>query len=94
MPSPQFERKGKKRKQKRKTNIQQGESTMLHIRGVRTILRLLTVISATFLTLGLLAACGSSGTDSGASDVRSLGEIEALGSIIVNGVKYETEGAQ
>jgi hypothetical protein len=67
---------------------------MLHIRGVRTILRLLTVISATFLTLGLLAACGSSGTDSGASDVRSLGEIEALGSIIVNGVKYETEGAQ
>lgn len=40
-----------------------------------------------------LAGCGSSG-GSGSEPVRTFGEIEAMGSIIVNGVKYETEGAQ
>ncbi len=66
---------------------------MLHTSALRTFFRFLSAASAVILSLGLLAACGSSG-GGGSSEIRSLGEIEALGSIIVNGVKYETEGAQ
>jgi hypothetical protein len=58
------------------------------------ICRFSLLVIMTFLSLGLLAACGSSGGGGGSSEVRSLGEIQALGSIVVNGVKYETEGAQ
>ncbi len=61
----------------------------MQTKGITKIGRLFVLI----LSAAALAACGGSGAGGG-SEVRSLGEIEALGSIIVNGVKFEIEGGQ
>jgi hypothetical protein len=51
------------------------------------------LVTALFLTGGLLVGCSGGGGGSSSTAARHLGEIEALGSILVNGVKFETEGA-
>jgi hypothetical protein len=56
--------------------------------------RFLSMVVVVLLTLGLLAACGSSGGGEGSSAVRSQGEITDFGSIWVNGVRYHTGGAE
>lgn len=68
---------------------------MLQELEFKKIFRFFAIVSAIFLTLGLLASCGSSGGGSSGApagtDTRSFGEIESLGSIVVNGVKFEVE---
>lgn len=64
----------------------------------RTIKRLGTLALAFSLAagLGLLAGCGGSSGSSGgpgSTPARAFGEIESLGSIVVNGVKFEVENA-
>lgn len=66
------------------------------VQVVRGSVRLLLFAAVIFLTGGLLVACGGGGSSSGSGSggdpaARSFGEIESLGSIVVNGVKYEVE---
>ncbi|MBI5445020.1 MAG: hypothetical protein HY900_27890 [Deltaproteobacteria bacterium] len=57
--------------------------------------RLLILVSS-FALAGALVACGGGGGGGGAGPVptRQTGEIEALGSVVVNGVRFQTTGAQ
>jgi hypothetical protein len=73
---------------------------MLSTQKFNVFLRYLSIGAIALFGLGLLGACSSGGGDGSGggggstSGVRSFGEIEKLGSIFVNGVKFETEGAQ
>ena len=60
--------------------------------AAKRIRKILGRAGCVLLSVVVLAACGGSG-GSGSEPVRTFGEIEAMGSIVVNGVKYETEGA-
>src|SRR6056297_2998276 len=54
-------------------------------------------IVALGIAVAILSACGGSGggtTTSGTTPGLSSGEIEGFGSVVVNGVKYEVEGAE
>ena len=66
------------------------EGSVYH--AISKFLFLLTLIIFTFI----VASCGGGGGDGGVTTIsgRSAGEIEGLGSIIVNGVEFETESAE